>query len=1429
MALDDIKLKGRIKGTKHDSGGGVTYDVPMIGIVKDNIDPTRAGRIKVYLSEQGSPNSDDSANWVTVNFLSSFFGRVTPQAGQTGLGSYVDNTSSYGQWQAPPDIGTEVICLFINGDPNYGFYIGAIPNPEALHMLPAIGGADSVVPNSGEAESYGGATRLPTSNFNTNNADLRDSNEFLNSPRPVHSYTASIMHQQGIIRDPLRGPIGSSASREAVSRVGWGVATPGRPIYEGGYDDQTIASNLDTTKGEQLKVVARRGGHSLIMDDGDIIGRDQLIRLRTSLGHQILMSDDGQTLQILHSNGQSYVELGKEGTVDIYSTNSINMRTQGDFNIHADRNVNIHATDTLNLRGKTVNVDSEQDLKVRAGKNFETQAVGKYTVKAGGALALNSGQEASMNAAGLTYINGSQVNINKGLPTTSAKPVTAIPIKAQTDTLYDAQKGFVAAPGKLQTITSRAPAHYPWANAGQGIDIKNSLNAEDNIPQSPSPSVQQVNQAASTVGVAPPAETTNQSVPVVQPVSPGMDVNTTSAVLSQIATSASLGPLSAAVDIGTAIVNIGNGAKAGAIGSFAMTPTQMASSGVIKPGSDILINRLIQAGKSIAQSLPNSMFTGIAGASTLSSFVSNTTSQTEAMVNNLQKAQKALGMIGVITGKESPSMLSGLITAAATVGVSQTVHAVKHATQSVTVSGAENALGGSTAGSSTNAPNGNINQFGNSIIGALTQVLNPLGSPASGVLGSIPNGQSTVINALRAIGAGSVAGKLASLTGGLGGISQSIGGLFGNSNSNGGDLASASIADRGVAAAAFQSIVSSFVPLTPGVAQSLSAIAQSAAAGKALNSSQITQLGSSLISSLSGSSVNVSGVVSGLDRLSRLGNATGALGGLSGLGSAAGALGGLAGLGGLGGLAGLGGLGGLAGLAGLGGGGAVSIGGVLTFSSLGKLAAGVITGGNSFGIGGILNIAKGGIAGQKVAGLVQNGVSGAINSALGSVTGSVDARLGSQIAGVANAGLARILTGAVNNAVGSTGGPISGLLNNAVNGVVNNISAGSINDTIAGITGVASVIQHGSAASASSSDTANATTIGGITGIINSTTTATANLGNVAGKVQNAVDNVTNISGAGSSGISGGISSLIKAASATQSGSKSSVASLISSGISSLPAGLNSISTVLNKAVNITNSIPGAEKLSGLIKDAQSAVMNGLPNIVNSVIGKNNSLGSLIATGLSIGEGSQLSSILASLSSSGKSQIKLPQVGFNTFAREAITAKISNLLGNPKIPLPNLLGEVPPDLQNAIAALTNISNEIFKVQDELGQQDQKIEQAKNAFYAAERNLPQGDPTITQLRLVWKQTVNDPARLRLLERLDELGSGTRGVNINSSSSGTGVVSAVQSITSTLTGIPNPGTRTTGSDSLSGSSRDVASLFNALASSTTTVSNIGRNST
>ena len=673
MPQDSFRPRGLLKANKPGAGGASIYPVPVIGVVKDNIDPTRSGRIKVSLAlPNSSGKSDEAYNWISVSYLSTFFGKVTPTASNKGYGTYKTNSSSYGQWQAPPDIGTQVICIFVNGDPNYGYYIGCIPEAESLHMVPAIGSSDNILTNEGEANSYGGAVRLPVANMNTNDKSKADSNGFLNTARPVHSYTASIMNQQGIIRDPIRGPISSSASRETVSRVGWGVSTPGRPIYEGGYDDKTLPANLQKDSTSGLRVVARRGGHSIVMDDGDIIGRDQLIRIRTALGHQILMSDDGQTLMILHSNGQSYIELGKEGTIDMYSTNSVNVRTQGDLNLHADRNVNIHAAENLNIQAKQIHTNSEEITQMRVGSDYKLSATGKITGLSGDALALKAGGDASLFAGGLAYVNGSKVNLNSGSPSTTPEEVQNISLVAQTDTLHDTEKGFIAAPGKLLSITSRAPAHAPWANAGQGVDVKTSLGAEANLPAAPSPSTAAATEAGTATGATPPAVATVASAPTNTPsVSDAMDKGTTSSVVSAVATSAANGPLAEATKQGTAIVQTAQGNVA-AVGSFAQTATQMASGGILKPGADTLVNGLVQQGANIAAAMPSSVFTGGSGAQNLTNFAQNTTAQTTAVVTNLQKAQTALGTIGAITGKEAPAQVAGLVTAAATVGVQST-------------------------------------------------------------------------------------------------------------------------------------------------------------------------------------------------------------------------------------------------------------------------------------------------------------------------------------------------------------------------------------------------------------------------------------------------------------------------------------------------------------------------------------------------------------------------------------------------------------------------------------------------------------------------------------------------------------------------------------------------------------------------------------
>lgn len=786
MSYDFSLGRGPTKSSKHNAGKANTIDVPVIGIVKDNIDPTRAGRLKVFLTTNLTPlDPDNSDNWTTVNYLSGFFGSTRPSGGKDDFGVYKRNPSSYGEWHSPPDIGSKVICVFVNGDPDFGFYIGCIPDPEDLYMVPAIGASENIIANEGEAQSYGGAVRLPVTNFNKDNKELSESPTYLESPRPVHSYSAAIMAQQGIIRDPIRGPISSSSQREAASRVGWGVSTPGRPIYEGGFNDESVTQNLDPTQAEKLRVISRRGGHSIVMDDGDIVGRDQLIRIRTALGHQILMSDDGQTLMILHSNGQSYVELGKEGTVDVYATNSINMRTDGDINFHAGRNINLHANEDIKTHSKNFQVDTEEELRLRAEDALKMFTLGNFTVKSDAEVAINATGDASMVAGGDAYVNGTKVNLNSGQASTRAEQIEKTPLISQTDTLFDKQQGFIAAPGKLNTITSRTPAHAPWVGAGQGVDIESSLDAEDNLPANPTSGIKNVNNVASEVtpnltgreirapGNAPLA---------VKPVSSALDQNTTGSMLGILSTDARSNSTAPNIGIGFDATNNNQFV----VGAYGQTPNQLANSGYLKPGSDRRVNVLANNLKNTLLSditdysisefknraMPASIFTGKPGAKNINSLVRNVGAQTNSMVKNLQKAQTALTAAKALTGKESPTQVAGVVLASSKFGTKNTLETIKQ------VAGSSNA--------SSSIGRGVLQQIGK-------------GSIAAQVATTAIGGQGGIASALRSMDPIKPGGLL--------------------------DLS------KGVSGSAFNAIKQSFVPLQANVPQNLKQIAQQAGFG----------------------------------------------------------------------------------------------------------------------------------------------------------------------------------------------------------------------------------------------------------------------------------------------------------------------------------------------------------------------------------------------------------------------------------------------------------------------------------------------------------------------------------------------------------------------------------------------------------------------
>ncbi len=94
-----------------------------------------------------------------------------------------------------------------------------------------------------------------------------------------------------------------------------------------------------------------------------------------------------------------------------------------------------------------------------------------------------------------------------------------------------------------------------------------------------------------------------------------------------------------------------------------MTPGQLSSSGVLKPGASTLIERLIQSGQPISRAIPSSLFTGQNGINDLTSFISNPQSQSTALVSHMQQTQSAFGEIGMFTGGETATQIAGLVLA----------------------------------------------------------------------------------------------------------------------------------------------------------------------------------------------------------------------------------------------------------------------------------------------------------------------------------------------------------------------------------------------------------------------------------------------------------------------------------------------------------------------------------------------------------------------------------------------------------------------------------------------------------------------------------------------------------------------------------------------------------------------------------------------
>jgi hypothetical protein len=326
---------------------------PFLAKVVGNLDQEYMGGLTVQLMKPGGNDAVDGQT-IPVKMLTPFYGT-------TGVGNVGVDPNDYNNTQKSY-VGTIVLVFFIDGNPKYGYWMGCALDDGMNFMLPGIAATQAVVEGGG---------RLPVAEYNKKLHEQMcvDTTKV---KKPKHPFT-SILEIQGLLKDDVRGITTSSARRDIPSAV-FGISTPGPVDKTPGSKTGDVGVKDNVQKGVP---VSRLGGTTFVMDDGDDkflrktkasegppvymaveqgekggdvkIPHNELVRIRTRTGHQILLHNSEDLIYIGNARGTTWIELTSNGKIDIYAEDSISLHTKQDFNVTADRDINLTARGVINL------------------------------------------------------------------------------------------------------------------------------------------------------------------------------------------------------------------------------------------------------------------------------------------------------------------------------------------------------------------------------------------------------------------------------------------------------------------------------------------------------------------------------------------------------------------------------------------------------------------------------------------------------------------------------------------------------------------------------------------------------------------------------------------------------------------------------------------------------------------------------------------------------------------------------------------------------------------------------------------------------------------------------------------------------------------------------------------------------------------------
>lgn len=423
-------------------GRATLYNQIYSGFVRKVDDENLMGRLKVWIPDL-SGDSDREETWYTVDYCSPFAGATPIKKFDNNRDSqwkngnikdgkkYTESQISYGWWAVPPDIDNEVICMFINGDPAKGIWVGSLYKQFMNHMTPGLPVGESFDEAACDAE------QPPVGEYNK-------FSEIGNNPdptRPRYDPLHDGLKMQGLYTDKQRGTATSGARRDSISKV-YGYLTP--------------------------------DGSQLYADDNE---ENEFIRFRTKTGAQVFIHETCGYIYMNSKKGNSWVQISDNG-VDVYSTKFVNVRAMDGINMHSDKDFNLHVANNMNVFvGGDTKWATQGNWDQQTGKDHKLDIGGAYhstieknrtqlvkgtdSLDVKGNLTVNSDMTFTMTAGQLILMKSPMIKQN-----CSDKPNEPdVPAEANTKppcTLPDRTLEECYPESETQSVVTILPTHEPY-------------------------------------------------------------------------------------------------------------------------------------------------------------------------------------------------------------------------------------------------------------------------------------------------------------------------------------------------------------------------------------------------------------------------------------------------------------------------------------------------------------------------------------------------------------------------------------------------------------------------------------------------------------------------------------------------------------------------------------------------------------------------------------------------------------------------------------------------------------------------------------------------------------------------------------------------------------------------------------------------------